>query len=110
MFNTKQNVVNLTAEGFEKAVTKGLVLVDFWADWCAPCRIQSPILDDVASAISDKVTIAKLNVDKFPAIATRFGVRSIPTMLLFKNGKMIKQFVGVQQKQTLLNAVDRLSL
>jgi thioredoxin 1 len=110
MFGTKKNVINLTAESFENVLKQGLVLVDFWADWCVPCRMQSPILEKVASEIGDKVTIAKLNVDKHKNIASRYGVRSIPTMLLFRHGRMVKQFVGVQQKQTLLNAFDRMSL
>jgi thioredoxin 1 len=110
MFATKKNVINLTAESFENVLKQGLVLVDFWADWCVPCRMQSPILEKVALEMGDKVTIAKLNVDKFKSIASRYGVRSIPTMLVFRNGRMVKQFVGVQQKQTLLNAFDRMSL
>jgi thioredoxin 1 len=110
MFGTKKNVINLTADSFDKILKQGLVLIDFWADWCVPCRMQSPILEKVASEMGDKVTVAKLNVDKFQSIASRYGVRSIPTMLLFRNGRMVKQFVGVQQKQTLLNAFDRMSL
>lgn len=110
MFTTKKNVINLTAESFENALKQRLLLVDFWADWCVPCRVQSPILEEVASEMGDKVTIAKLNIEKFKAIASRYGVRSIPTMLLFRNGRMIKQFVGVQQKKTLVNVFDRLFL
>jgi thioredoxin 1 len=110
MFGTKKSVINLTEESFENVRKQGLVLIDFWADWCVPCRMQSPILEKVASEMGDKVTVAKLNVDKFKSIAARYGVQSIPTMLLFRNGRMVKQFVGVQQKQTLVNAFDRLAL
>ncbi|HNW90365.1 MAG TPA: thioredoxin [Bacteroidales bacterium] len=110
MFNRTKNVINLTAESFENVIKQKPTLVDFWADWCVPCRIQSPILEEIASEMKDKVTVAKINVEKFQALASRYGVRSIPTMLLFKNGRMVKQFVGVQQKQTLLNAFDRMFL
>lgn len=108
-FLKNKNVVNLTKESFNDIIKQKLVLVDFWADWCVPCRIQSPILEEVADEMGDKITIAKLNVEKFQSVASRFGVRNIPTMLLFRNGKMIKQFVGIQQKQTLINAFDRVN-
>ncbi|HOY31023.1 MAG TPA: thioredoxin [Bacteroidales bacterium] len=108
MFFKKKNVINLTAENFDNVIKEKAALVDFWADWCVPCRIQAPILEEVASEMKDKITIAKLNVEKFRAIASRYGISSIPTMMLFRNGKMVKQFVGVQQKQTLLNAFDRM--
>ncbi|HPB25173.1 MAG TPA: thioredoxin [Bacteroidales bacterium] len=108
MFSKNKNIINLTAETFQQAIKEKLTLVDFWAEWCVPCRIQSPILEEVAAEMKDKVTIAKLNVEKFRDIASHYRISSIPTMLLFRNGKMIKQFVGIQQKQTLLNTFDRM--
>jgi len=108
MFSTNKNIINLTSESFQQAIKGKLTLVDFWAEWCVPCRIQSPILEEVAAEMKDKVTIAKLNVEKFRDIASRYRISSIPTMLLFRNGKMVKQFVGIQQKQTLLNTFDRM--
>jgi thioredoxin 1 len=110
MFTTKQKVMNLDAESFSGVLKEKVVLVDFWADWCSPCRMQSPILEQVANEAGERAVIAKVNVDKFPAISSKYGVRSIPTLLLFRNGNVIKQFVGVQQKQTLLNAIDRVFL
>ncbi len=77
------------------------LLVDFYADWCGPCRMQSPIVDAIAEENSD-VVVAKVNVDDVPEVAERFGIVSIPTLLIFKNGSVVKQFVGVTMKATIL--------
>ncbi len=78
------------------------VLVDFWAEWCGPCRMVAPILDDIAAEHSEKLTIAKLNVDENPQTAASFGITSIPTMLVFQNGQIAKQIVGAKPKAALL--------
>ena len=80
------------------------VLVDFYADWCGPCRMQSPIVDAIAEENSD-VAVAKLNVDDVPEVAERFGIASIPTLLIFKGGALVKQFVGVTMKANILAAL-----
>jgi thioredoxin 1 len=77
------------------------LLVDFYADWCGPCRMQSPIVDAIAEENSD-VVVAKVNVDDVPEVAEHFGIVSIPTLLIFKNGSVVKQFVGVTMKATIL--------
>jgi thioredoxin 1 len=97
----------LTDQSFAGTVKSGAVLVDFWASWCMPCKLMVPVLNELAEETGGKVTIAKLNVDEAKATASRFGVRSIPTMILFKNGKEIHRFVGVKTKDYLLRELDR---
>jgi thioredoxin 1 len=101
-------VIKLTSEHFDKAISSGVTLVDFWAEWCGPCRIQGPILDDLAKNIDSSVKVTKLNVDDHQDIAGRYGIRSIPTILIFKDGEVAEQFVGVQEEKVLKNAIDQL--
>ncbi|GMA62521.1 thioredoxin [Alicyclobacillus fastidiosus] len=77
------------------------VLVDFWATWCGPCRMMSPVLEEISQEYADKLTVAKLNVDENPTTTSQFGVMSIPTMLVFKNGEVVKQIVGYRPKSEL---------
>lgn len=100
-------IIDLDADGFDDAISKGIVLVDFWATWCPPCRIQNPILEELAVAVSDVATITKLDVDDFGSIASRFQVRSIPTLILFKDGEVVERYTGVQQKETLKAAIHK---
>ncbi|MDT8391113.1 MAG: thioredoxin [Lentisphaeria bacterium] len=100
------NAIELTDTTFDKTIQSGVTLVDFWAPWCGPCRMQIPILADVAEAVGARAAVAKVNVDDAPAVAGRYGVRSIPTLILFKDGGAVNSFVGVQQKDTLLAAIE----
>ena len=96
-------LINITDEEFEDSILKnsGVCLVDFWAEWCGPCKQISPILEEIASEENNDITIAKINIDENPRIATDYGIRSIPTMLLFSNGELKDTKVGVLPKQEL---------
>lgn len=98
-------VIHLTDSNFQNTIKEGVTLVDFWAVWCAPCRMQGPIIEEVATEIGDKATIAKLDVDKNSMTSRRYGIRNIPTMMIFKDGELVQTFVGLKDKNTLLSAL-----
>ena len=102
-----EKVKILTDQNFSAKTKTGIVLVDFWASWCMPCKLMAPVLNELAEETDGKVTIAKLNVDEAKATASKFSVRSIPTLILFKNGKEIHRFVGAKTKDYLLKELDR---
>jgi thioredoxin 1 len=99
-------VVHITDDQFQATVAKGVTLVDFWAPWCGPCRMIAPILDELAGELKEKAKIVKINVDENPLVAGQFGVMSIPTLLLFKDGKKVDQKVGGQPKPQLKAFVE----
>ena len=99
------NVKELDDKTFDQIISTGVTLVDFWATWCMPCRMQGPIIEKVADEIGTKAKIGKLNVDSYPDMAGKYGVMSIPTLMVFKEGKAVKTFVGVQSEQTLISAI-----
>jgi thioredoxin 1 len=101
----------VTDANFDDEVLKGdkPVLVDFWAVWCGPCRVQDPILEEMAPELGDKVKIGKLNVDENPRVTQKYGIMSIPTLMVFKNGTVVKQFIGVTSKETLLGELNKLT-
>jgi thioredoxin 1 len=96
--------VNVTDESFDRDVLQATkpVLVDFWAEWCGPCRQLAPALDQIAEELSDQVTVAKVNLEESPTTPSRYGVRGIPTMMLFKDGQMTSMKVGAMPKQKIL--------
>ena len=100
--------IAVTDETFEDAIrTPGkLVLVDFWAEWCAPCRTIAPILDEIAAEFATRLVVAKVNVDEGGGKAVAYGVRAIPTLMLFKDGEILQSFVGVRSKAELREAID----
>lgn len=99
-------VSELTDTTFSETIKKGVTLIDFWAPWCAPCMTQGPIVEKVAETIGDRAKIAKVNVEAAPHAARSLGIRAIPTVILFKNGKAIQQFVGVTQDEALVSAIE----
>ncbi|MFA6241080.1 MAG: thioredoxin [Candidatus Hydrogenedentales bacterium] len=100
------SALELTAGNFDSTVGVGVTLVDFWAEWCGPCRLMGPVLDDLAKDFGDKAKVCKVNVDNEPDLAMKFEVSSIPTLLVFKNGEIAKRFVGVTQKTEIKAAMD----
>src|SRR5262245_13752418 len=103
--------VHLTETTFDEAVVaaQGPMLVDFWAPWCGPCRAIAPVLDEIARERAGTATIAKVNVDEQPSLAGRFGVRSIPTLLFVKDGKVVDTLVGAVPKPAILERLDSLT-
>jgi len=101
-------VIQLTSANFEQEVARfsGTVMVDFWAPWCGPCRMVAPIVEELAKTYLGKAKVAKLNTDEAPDIAGRFGIRSIPTMMFFKNGEQVAQLVGAYPKSKIIEKLD----
>lgn len=101
-------ILKLNDSNFKQQTASGIAIVDFWAEWCMPCKMMAPILNDVANEAPDGVKICKLNVDHAKQTAAKYNVRSIPTMIVFKNGKEMKRIVGVKQKGFILDQIKGL--
>jgi thioredoxin 1 len=96
---------DLCVADFDATVAKGVTVVDFWAPWCGPCKMQTPILEKVAEAVAGRAVIAKVNVDDNRELAVKFGIRSIPALLIFKDGQVTQTLVGLQQAAVLVQAI-----
>jgi thioredoxin 1 len=97
-----RNILTLTDKNFQQQTKNKIVLVDFWAAWCAPCRMMAPVLNEVAEETSGNSFVGKVNIEQYQSLAQKFQVRNIPTMILFRNGKEIDRFVGVKSREFLL--------
>jgi thioredoxin 1 len=102
-----EKILTLTDKNFQHQTKNKLVLVDFWASWCAPCRMMAPVLNEVADELAGNSHVGKVNIEEFQTLAQKFQVRSIPTLILFKNGREINRFVGIKSKDFLLQQISK---
>ena len=102
-----EKILTLTDKNFINQTKNKLVLVDFWAAWCAPCRMMAPVLNEVAGELAEKSHVGKVNIEQYQTLAQKYKVKSIPTMILFKNGKEINRFVGIKSKDFLLQQIQK---
>lgn len=106
MYRIGEEMKKINDQQFKEETSQGLALIDFWAPWCGPCKMQAPILDELEAEMGDKVSIFKLNVDDNPVTASKFGVMSIPTLMIKKDGRVVDKLVGVHDKETLAKILN----
>ena len=102
-------IKNLTDQNFQNQIKTGVVLVDFWAEWCMPCKMMAPILNSTAEELNGNASIGKLNIELYQGLATKYRVMSIPTLILFKNGVELNRYIGAKSKDFLLNEIQKYS-
>ena len=101
-----EKIMTLTDKNFQSQTKNKLVLVDFWAAWCGPCRMMAPVLNEIATELKGNAHIGKVNVEQYQSLAQKFKVRGIPTLVLFKNGVEVNRFVGVKSKEYLIKQIQ----
>ena len=100
-------IVTLTTSNFTDETAKGVVLVDFWATWCMPCKAMAPVIDEIASQTKGKVKVGKVDIDENKPLARQFGIQAIPTLMIFKDGKQVETLVGMQSKESIVQALSK---
>ena len=105
-----KDILILSEKNFQQQTKGKVVLVDFWAAWCAPCRMMAPVLNAVAEELTGNMKVGKINIEQEKSLVNHFKIRSIPTLILFQNGKEVKRFVGVKQKENLLKEINSFNI
>ena len=101
-----EKIITLTDKNFQHQIKSNVILVDFWAEWCAPCRMMAPVLNDVAGELTGNASVGKVNIEQYSSLAQQYQVRNIPTMILFKDGKEVARFVGMKNKEFLVQQIN----
>jgi thioredoxin 1 len=110
LVDANDKILTLTDKNFQHQTKNRLVLVDFWASWCAPCRMMAPVLNEVSSELSGNSHVGKVNIELYQSLAQKFQVRNIPTLILLKNGNEVNRFVGLKNKEFLLHQINLIRL
>ncbi|NVO20056.1 MAG: thioredoxin [Bacteroidetes bacterium] len=106
--SNNHNVISLKADNFQAELSvKGIVLVDFWASWCKPCKMMSPVIDEIADDLEGKIRVGKVNIDEEGGLANQFNVQSIPNFIIFKDGVPVENLVGIQSKEDLVKLLGK---
>jgi thioredoxin 1 len=105
--SSDKNIITLTTDNFVQETGKGIVMVDFWATWCMPCKAMAPVIDEIAGQTIGKVKVGKVDIDANGPLANQFGIQSIPTIIIFKDGQLMETMVGLQSKEALVNALSK---
>jgi thioredoxin 1 len=103
-----QKILTLTETNFQHQTKNKVMLVDFWAGWCAPCRVMAPVLNDVADNLTGNLHVGKVNIEQYQSLAQKFKIRSIPTLVLLKNGIEVNRFVGMKDKDFLIQQINKI--
>jgi len=101
-------ILELTDQNFQQQIKGKTVLVDFWASWCMPCKMMAPVLNEVAGELSDQEYVGKVNIEEYQTLANKFNIRSIPTLILFKDGKEVNRFIGIKNKEFLKQQIGKI--
>ena len=104
---TNDTIVTLTTDNFNEQIATGVVMVDFWATWCMPCKAMAPVIDEIASQTTGKVKVGKVDIDENKDLARQFGIQAIPTLIIFKDGKQVETLVGMQSKESIVQALSK---
>jgi thioredoxin 1 len=102
-----ENIIILSSENFTKETSSGVVMVDFWATWCMPCKAMAPVIDEIADQTKGKIKVGKVDVDASGDLANQFNVQGIPNIIIFKDGIPVENLVGIQSKETLIQALEK---